>query len=134
LIRSGLPFIATNPDVTLPVPEGQVPGTGAILAALTAAAECEPTVIGKPGPMLMEQAMQRLKATPEMTAAIGDRPETDILSANSAGLLSILALSGATDMARLAGFEGVLPPEHKPDLIVEDIRALVREWARVLDA
>jgi len=134
LIRSGLPFIATNPDVTLPVPEGQVPGTGAALAALAAAAECEPTVIGKPGPMLMEQAIQRMGATPEITAAIGDRPETDILSANRAGLLSILALSGATDMARLAAFDGVLPPEHVPDLIVKDIRALVREWSGVLDA
>jgi 4-nitrophenyl phosphatase len=105
-----------------------------MLAALAAAAEREPTVIGKPGPMLMEQAMQRLGATPETTAAIGDRPETDILSANSAGLLSVLALSGATDRARLAAFEGVLPPEHEPDLIVQDIRALVREWKRVLDA
>ena len=127
LIRSGRPFIATNPDITLPVPEGQVPGTGATLAALAAATEQEPTVIGKPGPMLMEQAIQRMGATPETTAAIGDRPETDILSAQRAGLLSILALSGATDMERLNTFD------VRPDLIVQDIRALVREWARVLD-
>lgn len=132
LIRSGRPFIATNPDVTLPVPEGQVPGTGATLAALAAASEREPTVIGKPGPMLMEQAMQRMGSTPETTAAIGDRPETDILSAQRAGLLSILALSGATNRERLANLRGVL--DRDPDLIVEDIRALVREWTRVLDA
>jgi 4-nitrophenyl phosphatase len=131
LIRSGRPFIATNPDVTLPVPEGQVPGTGATLAALTAATEQEPTVIGKPGPRLMEQAMARMGATPEITAAIGDRPETDLLSAQRAGILSILALSGATDLERLATFKDVL--ERDPDLIVEDIRELVREWARVLD-
>jgi len=130
-IRSGRPFIATNPDITLPVPEGQVPGTGATLAALAAATEQEPTVIGKPGPMLMEQAMLRMGATPETTAAIGDRPETDLLSAQRAGLFSILALSGATDRARLAALRGMLLRE--PDLIVEDIRALVREWASVLD-
>ena len=105
-----------------------------MLAALAAATEREPTVIGKPGPMLMEQAIQRMGATPETTAAIGDRPETDILSANRAGLLSILALSGATDRARLAAFDGVLPPEHVPDLIVDDIRVLVREWSHVLGA
>jgi 4-nitrophenyl phosphatase len=134
LIRSGLPFIATNPDITLPVPEGQVPGTGAILAALVASTEQEPTMVGKPEPMLMEQAMLRMEASPETTAAVGDRPETDILSAQRAGLLSILTLSGATDRARLASFDGVLPPEHVPDLIVQDIRALVREWARVLGA
>ena len=131
LIRSGRPFIATNPDVTLPVPEGQVPGTGAMLAALAAASEREPTVIGKPGPMLMEQAMQRMESTPETTAAVGDRPETDMLSAQRAGLLSILALSGATDRERLASLQGML--DRDPDLIVEDIRALVREWTRALD-
>jgi 4-nitrophenyl phosphatase len=133
LIRSGRPFVATNPDITLPVPEGQVPGTGATLAALVAATEQEPTMIGKPEPMLMEQAMRRMGASPETTAAIGDRPETDILSAQRAGLLSILALSGATDRARLAMFEDLFGPEHAPDLIVQDIRALVREWAHVLD-
>jgi len=42
LIRSGLPFIATNPDRTLPVPEGQIPGTGALTAAIAAAADREP--------------------------------------------------------------------------------------------
>jgi 4-nitrophenyl phosphatase len=133
LIRAGRPYIATNPDVTLPVPEGQVPGTGAILAALSASAEQEPTMIGKPEPVLMEQAMRRLGSTPGTTAALGDRPETDILSARRAGLLSILALSGATDRERLAALRATLGDECAPDLIVEDIRALVREWTRVLD-
>jgi 4-nitrophenyl phosphatase len=127
LIRAGVPFIATNPDITLPVPEGQVPGTGATLAALAAATEIQPTMIGKPEPALMRQAMQRMGATVETTAAIGDRPETDIRSARRAGLLSILALSGATDLERLATFD------VQPDLVVRDIRALVEGWSRVLD-
>jgi 4-nitrophenyl phosphatase len=127
LIRSGVPFIATNPDTTLPVPEGQVPGTGTTLAALTAATDREPFLIGKPEPMLMEHAIERMGATRDTTAAVGDRPETDILSAQRAGLLSILALSGATDRARLATFD------VRPDLVVEDIQALVQSWAGVLD-
>jgi 4-nitrophenyl phosphatase len=127
LIRSGAPFIATNPDLTLPLPEGQVPGTGTILAALAAATGQEPTLIGKPEPTLMEQAMARMGAALEMTAAVGDRLETDILSAQRAGLLSILALSGATDRDRLAA------SDVRPDIVVEDVQALVRGWARVLD-
>jgi 4-nitrophenyl phosphatase len=127
LIRSGLPFVATNPDRTLPVPEGQVPGTGASLASLTASTDREPIMIGKPEPALMEAAMARMGVEPQETAAIGDRLETDILSAQRAGILSILALSGATDRARLATFD------LSPDLIVDDIRALVRQWERVLD-
>jgi 4-nitrophenyl phosphatase len=128
LIRSGVPFIATNPDVTLPVPEGQIPGTGALVAALAAATDYRPLYIGKPEPMLMERAMARMGATPETTAAVGDRPETDILSAQRAGILNILTLSGATDQARLATFD------VEPDIVLEDIQALVRGWKQVLGA
>jgi 4-nitrophenyl phosphatase len=128
LIRSGVPFVATNPDVTLPVPEGQVPGTGALVAALSAATDRRPLFIGKPEPALMEQAMARMKAAPETTAAVGDRPETDILSAQRAGILNILTLSGATDRARLATFD------IEPDIVVQDIQALVRGWRQVLGA
>jgi 4-nitrophenyl phosphatase len=127
LIRAGAPFIATNPDRTLPVPEGQVPGTGATLAFLTASTDQAPVMIGKPEPTLMRLAMTRMSAGPENTAAIGDRPETDILSAQRAGVWSILTLSGATDRARLAA------STVKPDLVVEDIRALTRQWKEALD-
>jgi 4-nitrophenyl phosphatase len=128
LIRSGVPFIATNPDRTLPVPEGQVPGTGTLLAALTAATDQEPLIIGKPEPLLMERAMARMGATPQTTAAIGDRPETDILSAQRAGLLCVLTLAGATDRARLATFD------IRPDIVIDDIEALVASWRQVLGA
>jgi 4-nitrophenyl phosphatase len=126
LIRSGVPFIATNPDRTLPVPEGQVPGTGAILGAIAAATDQEPLVIGKPEPLLMEQAMARMEAVPGTTAAVGDRPETDIRSAQRAGILSILTLAGATDRARLATFDIV------PDIVIDDIQVLVQTWRQVL--
>jgi 4-nitrophenyl phosphatase len=126
LIRSGVPFIATNPDRTLPVPEGQVPGTGAILASLVASTDRSPIMIGKPEPTLMQLAMARMGTGPETTAALGDRLETDILSAQRAGVLGVLALSGATDRARLAA------SEVQPDMVVEDIRALIRQWEEAL--
>jgi 4-nitrophenyl phosphatase len=128
LIRAGVPFVATNPDRTLPVPEGQVPGTGTLLAALTAATDQEPLIIGKPAPLLMEQAMARMGAVPETTAAIGDRPETDMLSAQRAGILCVLTLAGATDRSRLATFD------IRPDLVLDDIQALVARWRQVLDS
>jgi len=126
LIRAGVPFIATNPDVTLPMPEGQVPGTGTIVAAVSAASDCQPLFVGKPEPLLMEQAMARMGAVKETTAAIGDRPETDILSAQRAGILSILTLSGATDRARLATFD------IEPDIVLDDIQALAGGWREAL--
>ena len=127
LIRSGVPFIATNTDLTLPVPEGQVPGAGMIVAAVAVASGQEPLVIGKPEPLLMEQAMARMGATPATTAALGDRLETDIVSAQRAGLLGILALSGATDRTQLAN------SDIEPDMVVDDIRSLLAGWRRVLE-
>jgi 4-nitrophenyl phosphatase len=128
LIRSGVPFIATNPDPTLPVPEGHIPGTGTLVAAVAAATDQAPVFMGKPEPLLMEQAMARMGATPETTAAIGDRPETDILSAQRAGILSILTLAGATDRERLAAFD------IHPDIILQDITELASVWGQILDA
>ncbi|MCF6277809.1 MAG: hypothetical protein L3J16_03555, partial [Anaerolineales bacterium] len=52
LIRAGAPFYATNPDKTFPTPRGQVPGAGALQAALTAASGAEPIIAGKPQPYL----------------------------------------------------------------------------------
>jgi 4-nitrophenyl phosphatase len=128
LIRSGVPFIATNPDPTLPVPEGHIPGTGTLVAAVAAATDQKPVFMGKPEPLLMEQAIVRMGAAKETTAAIGDRPETDILSAQRAGILAILTLAGATDRERLATFD------IHPDIILQDITELVSVWGQILDA
>jgi 4-nitrophenyl phosphatase len=123
LIRGGARFIGTNPDTTLPTPEGFAPGAGAILAAIEAATEVTPTIVGKPEPTMFRQALARLGATPDDTAALGDRLETDILAAQRAGLLSLLVLSGVTDRATLA------ESEIQPDLVFDDIADLKEQWS-----
>ncbi len=126
LVRRGARFIGTNPDTTLPTPEGMAPGAGAILAAIQAATGVAPTIVGKPQPTMFHQAMARLGATPADTAALGDRLETDILAAQRTGVLSLLVLSGVTDRALLA------ESELQPDLVFQDITALTAKWAEVL--
>ncbi|MCK5872780.1 MAG: HAD-IIA family hydrolase, partial [Methylococcales bacterium] len=56
-IRAGAKFIATNEDVTLPTERGITLGNGAILAALEAATNVKPVCIGKPEPIMYQQAM-----------------------------------------------------------------------------
>jgi len=125
LIRGGARFIGTNPDATLPTPEGMAPGAGAILAAIRAATDVAPTIIGKPEPTMFHQAMARLGATLADTAALGDRLETDILAAQRTGLLSLLVLTGVTDRTLLA------ESEIQPDLVFEDIADLRHKWAEL---
>ena len=122
LIRGGATFIGTNPDLTFPTPEGQAPGTGSILAAIEAAGGIAPQIVGKPEPMMFRLAMERLKASPANTAALGDRLETDILAAKRAGLLSLLVLSGVTGRATLA------ESETRPDLVFANLADLVEKW------
>ena len=121
-IQGGAQFIGTNPDVVYPAEEGLIPECGTILAALTAATGVLPIVIGKPSPFLFETAIQILGSTPEKTAMIGDRLETDIYGAQQAGLRSILVTTGVDN-------EHTIPQkEIYPDLIVNNLNALVDVW------
>lgn len=93
-VRGGARFIATNTDVTFPTPEGPVPGAGAIVAAVAAAAGRDPEVVGKPHPPII--AVTRSLLGPGSTWMVGDRPETDLAAARAADWVPVLVLSGIT--------------------------------------
>ncbi|MCC6192027.1 MAG: HAD-IIA family hydrolase [Anaerolineales bacterium] len=101
-IRAGARFVGTNPDVTLPTERGITHGNGAILGALQIATGVAPVIVGKPEPIMFQQALRRLGTTAAETVVIGDRLDTDILGAVRAGLPSLLVLSGISQPADLA--------------------------------
>jgi len=121
-IRAGATFIGTNPDKTLPTERGLTHGNGAVLAALQAATEVTPTIIGKPEPLMYQQAMQRLGGTSANTVGLGDRLDTDILGAVRAGIKSILVLSGVSTRAQLAQLT------YQPDWVFDGILELTTQW------
>src|SRR5690606_16190758 len=59
LIQGGARFIATNPAVTGPSAEGDVPATGAVAAMISAATGRKPYFVGKPNPMMIRSALNR---------------------------------------------------------------------------
>ncbi len=119
-IQAGAIFIGTNPDVSLPIERGQVPGVGATLAALKAATGVQPTIVGKPEPHLYLQALQRLDAEPERTLVLGDRLETDILGGQHAGMVTCLVLTGVTQR------QDLVDSSILPDYVFEDLPQLCR--------
>jgi 4-nitrophenyl phosphatase len=121
-IRAGAKFIGTNSDATFPTERGIVFGNGSILALLKTATDVEPLVIGKPAPIMYQQAMERLGGSVEDTAALGDRLETDILGAVRAGIRSILVLSGVSTRKHLAD------SEYQPQWVFSDIAELTTRW------
>ncbi len=123
-IRRGAKFIGTNADKTFPSEEGIIPGAGSILAALEAASETAPIVIGKPERMMFDIAVEKMGVPPELTATLGDRLETDILGGQRAGLRSILVMTGITTPEMLA------QSSIQPDCVFDDLVALREAWER----
>jgi HAD superfamily hydrolase (TIGR01450 family) len=121
-VRAGAPLYGTGRDAVYPTPEGLLPATGAILAAVEVASGVTATVIGKPEPFIFEVARESLVAC-ERVAVVGDHLISDISGARKAGLGAILVLTGAATRDELEG------AAIQPDLVVPNLAALV-EGAR----
>jgi len=119
-IRAGAEFYATNGDVTLPTERGVVPGNGATLAALQAATGVTPTIIGKPEPIIYQQALALLGVEPQYTVAIGDRLDTDILGAIYTGIRSVMVLTGISTESDIEFVD------YSPTWVLPDIQAITQ--------
>jgi glycerol-1-phosphatase len=112
-VRRGARLLATNDDPTYPTPDGPIPGGGAILAAVATASGAIPTVAGKPHPPMVDLVRERVG--PE-GIVVGDRPAIDGAFAVALGFRFGLVLSGITSE---------LPVEPPPDVVADDLAALV---------
>jgi 4-nitrophenyl phosphatase len=117
-IQHGAAFYGSNGDATLPSERGPLPGNGATLAALKASTGVTAITIGKPEPIIYQQAFSLLATSPEHTIAIGDRLDTDILGAVRAGIRSLLVLSGISTL------EDIEAVDYQPTWIMRDIGEL----------
>lgn len=119
LIVRGARFIATNPDVTGPSLEGPLPATGSVAALVTKATGVQPYFVGKPNPLMMRSALNKIEAHSETTVMIGDRMDTDVVSGLEAGLRTILVLTGSTQLSEVDRFP------YRPTQIVDSIADVV---------
>jgi glycerol-1-phosphatase len=107
-IRAGARFVGSNPDTTLPMPEGFWPGAGATLAMLQAATGVRPEVAGKPQRALFEAAAAAVGPGPYLM--VGDRADTDLDGAHRLGWATALVLSGVVTPADLPDL--AVAPDH----------------------
>lgn len=122
LIERGARFIATNPDVTGPSEKGVEPACGAVAALITAATGKSPYFLGKPNPLMMRYALERLGAHSAETTMVGDRMDTDILAGMESGMHTILVLSGITSRKDVESFPFV--PEQIFDSVADLIELM----------
>lgn len=113
----GARLIGTNDDATYPTPDGPIPGGGAILAAVQAAAGVPAVVAGKPYEPMAE-LVRAVIGEQAATAAVmvGDRASTDGLFARKLGCAYAHVNSGVTPAGTLV--------DPAPDLIADDLSAV----------
>ncbi|MFJ1750604.1 HAD-IIA family hydrolase [Streptomyces sp. NPDC088116] len=118
-INRGVPWFASNTDLTIPSARGIMPGNGAAVEVVRIGTGAEPQVAGKPLPPMHRETILRTGA--ERALVVGDRLDTDIEGAFNGGVDSLLVLTGVTDAAQLLAAE----PRHRPTYVDADLRGLL---------
>ncbi|MFD7020753.1 HAD-IIA family hydrolase [Streptomyces sp. NPDC059928] len=118
-VARGVPWFASNTDLTIPSGRGIAPGNGAAVEVVRIATGAEPQVAGKPLPPMHRETVLRTGAKKPLV--VGDRLDTDIEGAFNGGVDSLLVLTGVTDGAQLLAAR----PEHRPTFVDADLRGLL---------
>ncbi len=96
-----------------------LPATGSVAALISRATGVDPYFVGKPNPLMMRAALNRLQAHSESTVMIGDRMDTDVVAGLEAGMRTVLVLSGITQADEIDRFP------FRPTRVVPSVADLV---------
>ena len=118
LVRDGVPWVASNTDLTFPTPHGRAPGHGVQVRMLAEFAGVEPRVAGKPSRPLLEETLRRTGAARPLM--VGDRLDTDIEGADAVSVPSLLVLTGVTGLPELVAAR----PAERPSYVAPDLAGL----------
>lgn len=119
-VRSGLPWVATNLDGTVPTPEGPAPGNGTLVGVIVAATGRSPDIVaGKPQPEPFREAVRRAGSCRPLV--IGDRLDTDLEGARAAGMDGLLVLTGVSGAREVLG----CPAHRRPHYLGRDLTDLL---------
>ena len=119
-LRAGAHFVATNPDVTCPLPGGcEALDAGSFIALLEAASgRSVEAVAGKPSPLMLQVIMQRWGLEPGECLLLGDRLDTDLELGRRAGAAVALVLTGVTTREQARAWP------VQPDYLLESVADL----------
>lgn len=118
-LRSGADWVAANVDATLPTDRGLLPGNGAMVSVLITATGRRPRVAGKPARPMIDSAIARYGSRAPLV--VGDRLDTDIEAAVTAGVPSLLVFTGVSTPAEVI----TAPASRRPVHLGFDMRAVV---------
>jgi len=129
LVRAGTPYIATHPDYNCPTETGFMPDIGATIAFVRASTGREPDlIVGKPNRLFVEKAAERTGVPLSAMCMIGDRLYTDIALGATAGIPTILVLSGETQADEVAA------SPHQPSYVFQNLGAVAEHLMKMNSA
>ena len=119
-----IPYIATNPDWVCPTDQEVIlVDCGSLCKAIEGACKRQPdVVIGKPNPNMLLCIRDKMGLQSDEIAMAGDRIYTDVATAQNAGSLGVLVLSGETTL------ETAIANDPQPDITALN----VMEFANLL--
>ncbi len=118
--NEGCKFIATNLDAVTHLTDAQEwAGNGSMVGAIKGCTGKEPTLVGKPSPLMIDYIVSKYKISRDEICMVGDRLDTDILFGRDNGLSSVLALSGVTTMDKLRDPKNSIQPDFIVDTIAD---------------
>ena len=118
LVREGLPWVASNTDMTIPSDAGPLPGAGTLVELVASFSGREPQVAGKPQRPLFEETLTRVGGSRPLV--VGDRLDTDIEGGVAMGWDTLLVLTGVSGLDEVV----TAPAERRPTYIAPDLAAL----------
>lgn len=104
-IKNGARFIGTNADTNLPNEKGLVPGAGSLIALVECSTQMKAEYVGKPEPIIMQKALDRLGLAKDQVAMVGDNYMTDIAAGLNFGIDTILVYTGVSTREQVANKE-----------------------------
>lgn len=116
-IWAGARFLATNYDPRIPVENGYVVGTGAMVKAVAYATGVEPRIMAKPSLSAAATCLRKLGLPAEAVVLVGDQYRQDIGMGRGAGTRTVLVLTGATRAEDLPQ----IPADLQPDAVLPDV-------------
>ncbi|WP_169080420.1 HAD-IIA family hydrolase [Microcella alkalica] len=124
-LHTGIPWVATNTDWTIPVARGIAPGNGTLVSAVHLAVGRLPVFAGKPEKAIFDVAAERFGA--HNALVVGDRLDTDILGGNRAGMATALVLTGIDQAKQVLAANATMRPTY----ILDDLRGLFEPYPEV---
>ena len=119
LVRDGLPWVASNTDLTIPTAYGTAPGHGVLVGVLREFSGVDPVVAGKPARPLLDETVRRVGGRHPLM--VGDRLDTDIDGAVNAGCDSLLVITGVSGLSDLVA----VPAGRRPTYVAADLGGLL---------